>query len=75
MLMKAKELLNLDLKSSWIIGDRVSDMECGIAAGVKPLFVKTGHVLNELSILTGDIEIFDSVIFAAECIIDKSIKF
>ena len=74
MLMKAKELLNLDLKSSWIIGDRVSDMECGKAAGVKPLFVKTGHGLNELSILTGDIEVFESIKFATEYIINKSIN-
>ena len=74
MLIKAKELLNLDLKSSWIIGDRVSDMECGIAAGVKPLFVKTGHGLNELSILKGDIEVFESIKFATEYIINKSIN-
>lgn len=74
MLMKAKELLNLDLKSSWIIGNRVSDMECGIAAGVKRLFVKTGHGLNELSILKGDIEVFELIKFATEYIINKSIN-
>jgi D-glycero-D-manno-heptose 1,7-bisphosphate phosphatase len=64
----------LDLESSWIIGDRVSDMECGIAAGVKPLFVRTGHGLNELSMLTGGIKIFESVKFAAKYIINKSIN-
>jgi D-glycero-D-manno-heptose 1,7-bisphosphate phosphatase len=74
MLLKAKELLNLDLESSWIIGDRVSDMQCGIAAGVKPLFVKTGHGLNELAMLTSDIKIFESVKFAADYIINKSIN-
>ena len=69
MLLKAKELLNLDLQSSWIIGDRVSDMQCGVAAGVNPLFVKTGHGLNEISMLTNNVRIFDSIKYAAEYII------
>ena len=74
MLLKAKELLNLDLKSSWIIGDRVSDMHCGLAARVKPLFVKTGHGLNELSMLKDDIKNFESIKFAADYIIHNSVK-
>lgn len=34
MLYEAAENLNLDLKSSWVIGDKISDPACGVQAGI-----------------------------------------
>ena len=34
MLQLAADLINLDLKRSWIVGDRLSDLEAGHAAGL-----------------------------------------
>ncbi|HPA07187.1 MAG TPA: HAD family hydrolase [Methanoregulaceae archaeon] len=38
-LLKAAEDYSLDLKSSWMIGDRDSDILCGQAAGVRTILV------------------------------------
>ncbi|CAK8717753.1 MAG: D-alpha,beta-D-heptose 1,7-bisphosphate phosphatase [Candidatus Electronema aureum] len=40
--------LNLDLSRSFIVGDRWSDLECGIRAGVRPVLVLTGYGRGEL---------------------------
>lgn len=39
----AKELYQLDLKRSYIVGDHPSDVECGINAGITPIYLLTGH--------------------------------
>lgn len=44
MLLQAASALNLDLKSSLLIGDRLSDLQAGAAAGVATVFhVLSGH--------------------------------
>jgi D-glycero-D-manno-heptose 1,7-bisphosphate phosphatase len=40
---KAAQLYNVDLTSSFIIGDHPSDVECGINAGVTPIYLLSGH--------------------------------
>ena len=48
MLFEAKKDLNIDLKSSIIIGDRLTDIVAGIKAGLKIVYhVKTGYGTNE----------------------------
>lgn len=48
MLVAAAELLNLDLGSSWIVGDMQSDLLAGEAAGIcGGLHVLTGHGANQ----------------------------
>lgn len=43
MLLAAAKLLNLDLKRSWIVGDRLADLQAGHAAGLRGgLHVLTG---------------------------------
>jgi D-glycero-D-manno-heptose 1,7-bisphosphate phosphatase len=39
MISNAVEKFNIDLSSSWIIGDRDSDIEAGIIAGVRTIFI------------------------------------
>ncbi len=43
MLLAAQTLLNLDLRASWIVGDKLSDLEAGYRAGLRGgLHVLTG---------------------------------
>jgi D-glycero-D-manno-heptose 1,7-bisphosphate phosphatase len=44
MLFAAEKLLNLDLRASWIVGDKLSDLEAGYSAGLRGgLHVLTGE--------------------------------
>jgi len=43
MIFQAARDLNLDLKSSWLIGDATVDIETARNAGVKSVLVRTGH--------------------------------
>ena len=52
LLIECAERKNIDLSSSWFIGDAPSDIECAINAGCQPLLVLTGRgreTLNHLS--------------------------
>jgi D,D-heptose 1,7-bisphosphate phosphatase len=71
MIFKAADDFNVDLKSSYFIGDAVSDIECGMNAGVKTILVKTGYgnesfstlqKQNKLPTFTAD-NILDAAIF------------
>jgi D-glycero-D-manno-heptose 1,7-bisphosphate phosphatase len=47
MLFAAEKLLNLDLRASWIVGDKLSDLEAGYHAGLRGgLHVLTGKGLR-----------------------------
>ena len=48
MLLDAAAELNIDLPRSWMVGDRFTDMEAAIAAGVTPILVLTGESKNEI---------------------------
>ena len=42
MILAARDEFGLDLDGSFMIGDKDTDMECGIRAGCRPLLVMTG---------------------------------
>lgn len=48
MLKRAEKDLNLDLKRSFLVGDKMSDIEAGYRAGCKTILVLTGHGSDEL---------------------------
>ena len=48
MLTRAEKELNIDLKQSFIVGDKLSDIEAGKRAGCKTIMVRTGHGAEEL---------------------------
>jgi D-glycero-D-manno-heptose 1,7-bisphosphate phosphatase len=48
MLMKAATDLGIDLSASWMIGDKLADIEAGIAAGCRTALVLTGYGESEL---------------------------
>lgn len=43
MLLEAAQALDLDLKSSWMIGDRWRDIDCGARAGCRTIFIDQGY--------------------------------
>jgi len=48
MLLSAIEELNIDVSRSILVGDKVSDIQAGLAAGVKSNYlVRTGKVITE----------------------------
>ena len=48
MLKRAENDLNLDLKRSFMVGDKIIDIEAGYSAGCKTILVLTGHGNDEL---------------------------
>lgn len=48
MLTRAEKELNIDLKQSFIVGDKLSDIEAGKRAGCKTIMVRTGQGVKEL---------------------------
>jgi D-glycero-D-manno-heptose 1,7-bisphosphate phosphatase len=52
MLLQAAEEYAIDLKQSYMIGDRISDVMTGINAGSKTILVQTGTVKETSDIAT-----------------------
>ena len=48
MLFKAAEEYNIDLSKSYLVGDKMSDIEAGNAAGCHVILVLTGHGTDEV---------------------------
>lgn len=71
MIIKAKEEFKLDLKNSFVIGDRSSDIKAGNLAGCKTIAVKTGYGFNdEFKDATADFIVSD-LLEAAKLIISE----
>jgi len=47
MIFEAQRDHSLDLRRSWLIGDKASDIECGRKAGVRTILVQTGYGAGE----------------------------
>jgi len=49
MLIKAESLMGIDIKSSWIAGDRSNDLRAGLNAGCSGgIHLQTGHGIREI---------------------------
>jgi D-glycero-D-manno-heptose 1,7-bisphosphate phosphatase len=51
LLEQAATELNLDVSRSFMVGDRWSDLECGVRAGAAPVLVLTGYGRGELEFI------------------------
>lgn len=61
MLLTAKKDLNIDMAASYIVGDKIEDLQAGIAAGVgKKVLVKTGKPITDEGVTLAD-WVLDSV--------------
>jgi D-glycero-D-manno-heptose 1,7-bisphosphate phosphatase len=53
MLREAAEKFSIDLRKSYVVGDRISDMEAGKTAGAVSILVRTGYGSETISLLDG----------------------
>jgi D-glycero-D-manno-heptose 1,7-bisphosphate phosphatase len=49
MLLQAASDLDIDLERSYLVGDAVSDMEAGLAAGCQAVMVRTGRGMKQIA--------------------------
>jgi D-glycero-D-manno-heptose 1,7-bisphosphate phosphatase len=49
MLLRAEAELGVDLEHSWVVGDRLGDLELAWSVGARGALVKTGYGLGELA--------------------------
>jgi D-glycero-D-manno-heptose 1,7-bisphosphate phosphatase len=75
MILSAAKKYNLDLKESWMIGDGITDIQAGFAAGCKTIFI--GRMKCDLCKLMDDISVKPNFIapnlYKASLIIEKEI--
>lgn len=64
MIEKAAQDFDIDLGRSWLVGDKASDVQAGLAAGVKAILVQTGYGNSDRALL-GDNDICVTDITAA----------
>jgi D-glycero-D-manno-heptose 1,7-bisphosphate phosphatase len=69
MLVQAADDLAVDLKRSWIIGDKLADVEAGLRAGCQPLLVRTGYGAGEEARLPREVAAHDDILAAARAIV------
>ncbi|MBT5236428.1 MAG: HAD hydrolase-like protein, partial [Candidatus Marinimicrobia bacterium] len=50
MFNQANDKYNIDMKKSWMIGDKEADVQAANAAGIQnTVLVKSGHAIDEVS--------------------------
>lgn len=64
MFFKAQREFDLDMQNSWMIGDKESDIEAALAAGVvNTILVRSGHKIDESATRAGFVVngVFDTI--------------
>ncbi len=73
LLLQAAQELRLDLNRSWMVGDAVTDIQAGLAAGVRPILLRTGRGIAQAELLKSheldDILVLDDLADAADYIL------
>lgn len=69
MLLQAARELGIDLSRSWMIGDKLVDVQAGLAAGCRTILVRTGYGRQEASGAPADLPVCDDLAAAVELIL------
>lgn len=69
MLLQAAKELAIDLSVSWMVGDKLADVEAGRAAGCRPILVRTGYGQLESAHLPESVAVCDDLAAAARLIL------
>ena len=69
MLLEAADDFSIDLTASYIIGDKMADVEAGLAAGCRPLLVRTGYGGMESVSLPDGVSSYADIMAAVRAII------
>ena len=72
MIFEAQREHKIDLGTSFLVGDKAIDLECGRAAGVRTVLVQTGYGLGEVSRLAD--HVVNDLAEAADWILDHARK-
>jgi D-glycero-D-manno-heptose 1,7-bisphosphate phosphatase len=68
MLLKAEKDFSLDLASSYLIGDKQTDVETALNCGCRPILVETGYGTSGSAALPPDVPCFAHLLDAAKAI-------
>jgi D-glycero-D-manno-heptose 1,7-bisphosphate phosphatase len=69
MMRRAAQDLAIDLSRSYVIGDKISDVEAGVASGVTPLFVLTGHGRAQMHDVPAGVGVYPDLLTAVEVVL------
>ena len=61
MILKAADSLNIDLRQSVMIGDKVIDVQAGLAVGCRPILVRSGYGAIEEAALPEGVAVCDDL--------------
>lgn len=69
MLLQAARELEIDLSRSWMVGDKLVDVQAGQAAGCRAVLVRTGYGRQESAGLPADVPVCDDLAAAVDLIL------
>lgn len=69
MLRAAASDFSINLEASFLVGDKLADIEAGLSAGCRPLLVRTGYGLTEEKALPPGVLAYDDILAASQAII------
>ena len=70
MILQAAEDFAVDLTCSYMIGDKQSDIQAGLAAGCRPILLVTSYALNQLPPMQASVTCYENLLEAARAIVD-----
>lgn len=70
MILQAQKDWDIDLSRSYMVGDKLADVEAGLAAGVKPVLVTTGYGAETRALVGADVPCVADIGAAARLILD-----
>lgn len=68
MLREAASRFDVELERSVMIGDKVADVEAGLAAGCTPLLVRSGYGAKDEAKISTDVAVYDDLLEAARAL-------
>ena len=69
MLIEAAGDFSINLSASYVVGDKLADVTAGLAAGCRPLLVRTGYGAGECDSLPPGVPCCDDLLAAARQIV------
>lgn len=69
MILRARDECFIDLAASWLVGDKLSDIEAAEAAGVTPILVCTGYGMKDSQRLPANVRIEEDLATACRYIL------
>lgn len=70
--MKAQQDFNIDLENSYMVGDKISDIQAGEAAGLTSIMVLTGYGTQEHNQYSSKVICFKNLFTASRYIFNSN---